>query len=242
MTFSSKKGDNLFRYTILVVILCGLLLSAGCTENGSGTSPDKSSDGTQLLGLVNGRTLEYLQTDTLTTFIPDYRVTVTSSVVKIRMSGAEADWIISLDARPVINLKLSDPYVLQNGYWHPSLGGDTLVYFAEPAVIMKRSVGGSDKWTSYTPMYFTGTSNTAWIFYNAYFGFYTEKKTAGTEQLLLPAGAFTTSRFDVDLYGSQYDSVAVAQSTEYYAPAIGLAKLVFKGQGLNRTLSLIKYY
>jgi hypothetical protein len=232
----------LFRYSILVVILCGVLCAAGCTENGSSTSPGKSSDGTQVLGLVNGRTLEYLQTDTMTTFVPDYRVTVTTSTLKIRMAGADADWVISNDSRPVINLKVSDPYVLQNGYWRPSLGGDTLVYFAEPAIIMKRSVGGSDSWSSFTPMYFSGTSNTAWAFYNAYFGFYVEKKAAGSKQLLLPAGAFTALRFDVNLYGSENDTSAVAHSTEYYAPSVGLAKLVFKGQGLIRTLSLIKYY
>ena len=232
----------MFRYSILVVILCGLALALGCTENGSSTAPDKSSDGTQLLGLVNARTLEYLQTDTVTTFVPDYHVTVTTTILKVRITGGDADWVISVDTRPVINLKLSDPYILQNGYWRPGATGDTLVYFPEPAIVMVHSVGGSSNWKTYTPMYFTGSGSTAWVVFNAYFGFYLEKKFTTKEQLLLPAGTFTASRFDVDLFTNQSDTTAVANSVEYYAPAVGLAKLVFKGQGLNRTLSLIKYY
>ncbi len=229
------------RYIVLAAILCSFAALLSCTEGGS-TGPDKSSDGTQLMGLANARTLEYLQTDTVTSFVPQYQVTVTSTNIKVHITGTDPDWVVSIGDRPAINIKVTDPYILQNGYWRPVGNTDTLIYFADPAIILKRSVQGSVSWKTYTPMYSNGLTESRLVLLNSYFGFYQSKAFVSKEQLLIPAGAFSASRFDVDLFVDRTDTLAVASAIEYYAPGVGLAKLVFEGQGLKRTLSLTKYY
>jgi hypothetical protein len=157
----------------------------------------------------------------------------------IKISGSGSDWVIKDGDNPLINLKLTNESVIQNGYWRMVDDHDSLFYFAEPSILMTRSLAADRGWDGYTPFYETDTSSLSLLFYYCYFGFHFEKQFVDSVHLLLPAGSFTACRFDVSLFDNPFDTIPVVRISEYYAPAIGLVKLHLKGGPLSRTLSLI---
>ncbi|MFZ5979427.1 MAG: hypothetical protein ACOYVF_02240 [Candidatus Zixiibacteriota bacterium] len=226
----------------LIMILILALSWTGCDENDSdeGLSPT-SVEGLNLLGLVNNRSLYYFQLDT-TTLVPSFEVEIDSLFRTINIAGSGTGWVVSDDDQPLINLLITNHYILQNGYWQDAGAVDSLYYFPIPSVLMMRSFENSVPWKDYTPPLATDSGNIHYPFYYSYFGFYFEKTFVGTEQLVLTPGEFTAYRFDTDLYLNRTDTVPVATATEYYTPNIGLIKLVFTGQGLKRYLYLVSYH
>ena len=227
------------RFPIFIIGLCAGCLLLGCGEDDVILSPLERLDGASLLGLVNNRTLSYLQTDTVVSIDPVYSVTVTTSSQVIKINGSGSDWVIKDGDNPLINLKLTNESVIQNGYWRTVDDHDSLFYFAEPPILMARSLASERSWEGYTPFYETDTSSLSLLFYYAYFGFHFEKQFVDSVHLLLPAGSFNACRFDVSLFVNPSDTIPVVRISEYYAPAIGLVKLHLKGGPLSRTLSLV---
>jgi len=227
------------RLFICAIGICAGCLLLGCGEDDVILSPLERLDGASLLGLVNNRTLIYLQTDTVVSFDPTYSVTVTTSSQVIKINGSGSDWMIKDGDNPLINLKLTNESVIQNGYWRTVDDHDSLFYFAEPPILMARSLASERSWEGYTPFYETDTSSLSLLFYYAYFGFHFEKQFVDNVHLLLPAGSFDAYRFDVSLFVNSSDTIPVVRISEYYAPAIGLVKLHLRGGALSRTLSLV---
>lgn len=230
----------MFKLSIFIVGACAGYLLLGCGKENVVTSPLDHLDGASLLGLVNNRTMNYLQTDTIVLIDSTYSVTVTTSSRVIKISGGGNGWIIKDGDLPLVNLKLTNESVIQNGYWRAVDGHDSLFYFAAPPVVMHRSLSGGGGWDGYTPSYETDSSSLVLLFYYCYFGFFFEKQYAENVHLLLPAGSFDTYRFDVDLFVNPSDTTPVVQIKEYYAPAVGLVKLHLKAGALKRTLSLVE--
>lgn len=227
------------RFFIFIIGVCAGCLLLGCGEDDVVISPLERLDGASLLGLANGRSLNYLQTDTVVSIDPIYSVTVTTSSRAVRIGGGGSDWVVKKGDSPLINLKLTNESVIQNGYWRTIDGHDSVFYFATPPVIMSRSLASEPSWDGYTPFFETDTSSLSLLFCYAYFGFHFEKQFIENVHLLLPAGSFDTYRFDVSLFVDPSDTVPVVRISEYYAPGIGLVKLRLKGGPLTRTLSLI---
>ncbi len=226
------------RFFIAIIAVSTGFLFFGCGEDDVMESQPEPLDGASLLGLVNNRTLTYLQTDTVVSIDPAYSVTVTTSSQVVKISGGGNDWIVKDGDKPFINLKLTSESIIQNGYWHTAGGHDSLFYFAEPPILMTRSLSFSPSWDGYTPRFDTGASHLSLLFYYSYFGFYFEKQLTRTVRLIVPAGSFETYCFDVSLFANPSDTVPVVRASEYYAPTIGLVKLRLKGGPLSRTLSL----
>ena len=228
------------RLFICAIGICAGALLLGCGEDDVLLSPLERLDGASLLGLANNRTLKYLQTDTVVSIDPVYSVTVTTSSQVIKISGSGSDWVIKNSESPLINLKLTNESVIQNGYWRTVDDHDSLFYFAEPPILMTRSLASNRSWDGYTPFFEMDTSSLSLLFYYGYFGFHFEKQFIDSVHLILPAGSFNAYRFDVSLFVNLSDTIPVVRISEYYAPAIGLVKLHLKGGPLSRTLSLIE--
>lgn len=225
---------------MVVVVAISAALVGGCGgEKVTDSTP--ALDGVQLLGLANGHKLTYMQIDTVTTFYPSYSQTVSQSTRFLNIVGSGSDWVIREIGNPVANLKISPPYVLLNGVWKKTNAGDSLIYYSDPSILMRQDFTSAKTWTGYTPMYPSAEGDTRYPFFNIYFGFSFERRYIGTEQVIVPAGAYTAHRFDVDLFfdGGAQDSLPAATAHEYYSTKLGLVKLNFSGQGLSRSISLI---
>jgi hypothetical protein len=238
------KGSKMVKNICFVCFLCTLLLVAACTDDDGltpGPAPSLSLSGPDLLGLVDGRTLEYLRTDTLVTWIPDYRVQEDTGTEIISIVGSGSDWIIRNDTVPLLNLKVSDPFILHNGYWRKVGQSDALVYFPVPAIAIDRSATQDEPWSGFIPAYTSDSGSTSYVFYYGYFGFYFTKSFSGTEQIFVPAFGGNAFRHVVKLFRNQGDTDPVATVVEHYAPGIGLVRQELRAEGLVRTLSLRAY-
>jgi len=226
------------KYTSRILWLLLTILLVGCDNNSSVTST--ALDGLSLLGLVDGRTLNYLQTDTIFYANP-FNIEVTTSNQTIKITGSDDDWIIHNNDQPLINLKITSSSIIQNGYWRKVNGVDSIFYFAAPPIIIKRSLSAHQSWQEFTPLYQSDSSQEMLPFYYAYFGFYSDKEYADTEEVLTPAGGFTAYRYDVKLYLNQNDETSIATASEFYVPHVGLVQWHFNSGALKRTLTLINY-
>ncbi|HOP06030.1 MAG TPA: hypothetical protein PLF13_01930 [candidate division Zixibacteria bacterium] len=221
----------------LLGVIMAVLLWAGCTEDGNPSESTGSFDGLRLLGLENGRSMIYLQTDTVTN--TDFSITVTTDYETVNISGDGNDWVIKDGDESLINLKVTSVSILQNGYWRQDGDDEILSYFAVPPVMMVRSTEEVDPWQGYTPHYSDGGEDVKLIWYYAYYGFYFTREYQGRELLHLPAGSFSTYHFRTGLYRNPIDGDPDVTADEYYVPDVGLVQQNIRGGSLNRTLSLI---
>ena len=227
------------------VILCVLLMLFACSDDGvetPSTGPSLGLSVPDILGLADGRMLEYSRIDTITTWIPNYDVREDTGTQLISIVGGTNDWIIRDDTVPVINLKISDPYTLHNGYWRKVGLSDALVYFPAPAVMLNRSAAQNQSWEGYVPIYTSDSGEVSRIFYYGYFGFYFSKTYMGTQQVFVPAFGGTTLLYETKLFRNEDDVLPIATITENYAAGIGLVRQELRGEGLIRILSLREYH
>ena len=81
------------RKLIICSILIGMLVVTGCEDSNNIVNTPKEIDGLSLLGLSNGRTLVYIQTDTIISLDP-ISVTITDTTLSILIIGTGNEWII----------------------------------------------------------------------------------------------------------------------------------------------------
>jgi len=231
--------------TWLVFFLCMTLLFAACSdsdeEEESSTGPSLTVKGADLLGLVDGRTLEYVVSDTIIIWFPSYSVETDTCTQIIRISGEDNDWIIRDDNTLMLNLKVSDPFVLHNGYWRKVGQYDALIWFPVPAIAMDRSVSENQSWNGFVPVYTTDSGDMSFSFYYGYFGFHFTKTFAGLEEIFVPAYGGSAYRYDIKLFGKADDNDPLATVVEYYVANIGLVRQEFHAEGWTRVLSLRAY-
>ena len=228
------------RKLIIWSILIGMLVVTGCEDSNNIVNTPKEIDGLSLLGLSNGRTLVYIQTDTIISLDP-ISVTITDTTLSILITGTGNDWIIHNGTEKLINLKVASSSIIQNGYWKKINGQDSLMYFAAPPLLMERTLNPDLNWDYDTPFYQTDSSSEKLPFYYANFGFQVNKSYIGIETIITPAGEFDSYRFDLLLYTADYGNDPVAIVSEYYVPNIGLVKQDFNIGALKRSLILVNY-
>ena len=103
-------------------------------------------------------------------------------------------------------------------------------------MIMPRKITKDLSWSGYFPSLETDST---FLFYNTYYGFYFNKQFVGIERIKIPAGEFDAYRFDVDLFDSELTESPIIQIQEYYVPLLGMVKHQLTGGPLKRSLSLI---
>ncbi|MEA3296572.1 MAG: hypothetical protein U9R56_01765 [candidate division Zixibacteria bacterium] len=228
---------------ILVVLLAtALVISCSDDDGVSSSSSSQSSgytDAVNLFGLVDGRTLIYVQTDTTWTDGFGYNTKTYRDTVNI--SGAEEDWIIMDGSVPVLNLKVSNGWVLQNGYWNSEGSTDVFTDIDPSPVLISPEAEEGDIWEGHFPSFVMDGQDPGPFYCYSYFGFFYNREFIGLEQLQVPGGAFDAYRIDVKLFWNPFDTEPAAVSTEYYVPGIGLVKLRYVGGPLRRTMSLFSY-
>ncbi len=220
------------------------ILLAGCSEDeddGTGSGPSFAVGGRDLLGLVDGRTLDYMVIDTIITWLPSYNVEVDTGTQIIWISGDGDDWIIKDGGTPLLNLKISEPFVLHNGYWRKVGVSDALVYFPVPAIAMDGSAIQGESWSCDVPAYTSDSGDFSFAFYYGYFGFHFTKTYTGVEEIFVPAFAGNSYRYEVKLFADTDHEDPVATIVEYYVPTIGLLRQEFHAEGLTRVLNLRAY-
>lgn len=233
------KERGLINSLIVVAILSGATLLGGCDEDTpQPQGPDKSPLAVNLLGLADGKTLDYIRIDSIVRWVPSYSLQVDTSTQVLGISGSAGDWVVSDNSTPLINLKLSEPFTLLNGFWRKVGGFDALVTFPEPAIVMNTETAVDGSWESAVPSFVSDTGLTRFPFVYAYFGFNTRKTYSGTEEIITPVFAGDAFRFDVELLSNPGDSVSIASAVEYYAANLGLVRWEFRGEGFTRILVL----
>lgn len=233
--------------TRLFVSLIFISLLLACSSNGP-AGPDASVSAASMLGLSDGRTLQYSQIDTTISYVydPDISpdpirvVSDTTQTRTITISQNESNWIIKDGLTPRLNLIASGDYVLHNGFYSNLGAGDTLVYFQTPAILMSNSPAIDDSWSYSTGPYETANDSLTSNFYLAYFGYHATKTFVGEEEVIVTAGAYKTYRFEVDLFLGSLNTMPVGHATEWYAADTGLIKLRFEDSGFIRTLVLLQ--
>ena len=229
------------RYFIyLLLLVSAFTLFTGCEDDDNAVIPPTSIDGKSLLGLVDGRSMFYLQTDTYITLDP-FTITVTDTTLTVLITGSGDDWIIHNNSNRLINLKVGSNSIIQNGYWRKINEHDSLIYIAVPPLLMERSLSSNLIWDYYTPFYTTDEGPILLPFYIANFGFRVTKEYEGTEDIITPAGEFKAHRFSLTLYTSAFGNDPVAEIIEYYAVDVGLIKQELFNGALNRTIILATY-
>ena len=228
------------RKICIYVLLFGLLSITGCEDSNNIINSPKSIDGLSLLGLSNGRTFVYLQTDTVVTANP-FTVSVSDTTCTITITGSGDDWIISEGTTKIINLKVGASSIIQNGYWTNINSQDSLIYFAAPPVLMERTLATGLSWQYYTPFYKPTGTPTYFPFYIANFGFQVVKSYSGIENIITPAGEFDTYRYDLELYTTAFGDSPVAVIAEYFVPNIGLVRQDFNNGALRSSIILANY-
>jgi hypothetical protein len=196
------------------------------------------------MSLKDNQTMVYLQTDTDYVFDPYFEVRDTTYVrsigIAIPSGGGTYDRVILNDQTPVISLRITDRNILVNGYYSDVGGIDSLFPFHDPAIIMPRQLATGRTWEDLTGPYGAAGSPRQLPFYFANYGFYCRKTFVGTAHLLLTNDEYNTYQFDLELFVLETDSIPVATVTEYYAPSVGLVKLIFRGGSLIRVLTLLE--
>ena len=173
------------KISICLSLLC-LLLFTGCEDSNNITNNPKGIDGLSLLGLTNGRSFVYLQTDTVVTANP-FTISVTDTTRVINISGAGDNWIISDGATKIINLKVGASSIIQNGYWKVVNNQDSLIYFSIPPLLMERSLAVNLNWEYYTPFYTPISTPTYFLFiYQTLDSKYQKHIPVSKQLLLLP--------------------------------------------------------
>ncbi len=224
-------------------LAAAVILLPGCGEDdGVSSQPPDYVNGLTLMGLVDGRTLQYIQTDTTTSFDPVYTVAVTMESKTVRIAGAGDEWIVMQADSPLINLRITGESVIQNGYWQSPNDVDSLFYIPVPPVVMMRSLWPQRSWEGFTPRLAAGETEVMLPFYYSNFGFSFIRTFTDRLSVLVPAGSFETYHFSVDLFVNPFDSLPTARVDEYYAPNVGLVRLSLRGGPLVRTLSLVDYF
>lgn len=216
------------------------LIMTGCADSDNPVNTPGSFDARSLMGLVDGRTLYYIQTEIEVTIEP-FSITKTDTVIEVSVGGADDDWIFYRSNQPLINLKISENSIIQNGYWRTFNGIDSLVYYTTPPLILERTVQQNSSWIYYTPYYQSEGGQSLLPYYFANFGFKVSKTYVGNETVITPAGEFDTYRYDLVLSTSEFGENAVAEISEYYAPNIGLVKQVLVNGSDSRSLILFDY-
>lgn len=224
-----------------LIIALGL---AGCGTESSTKTYENIPDGLTLMSLKDNQTLLYLQTDTDYVFDPYFEVRDTTYVrtigIAIPDGGSTFDRVILDDQRPVISLRITDRNILVNGFYRDVDGNDSLFPFHDPAVIMPRQLATGRTWENLTNSYEDSGASRQLPFYFANYGFYCRKTFVGTAHLLLTNDEYNTYQFELELFAQETDSIPVATVTEYYAPSVGLVKLIFRGGSLIRVLTFLQ--
>ena len=226
-------------FRLLFVGLIALAVAIGCDGSGDVSDSSDFDDSADLLGLTDNCTLVYLRTDSIRDSLFNLHVSTAQDTIII--TGEQDDWVIGTTARPVVSLKISNHWVIQNGYWPPTDGSQDIVYFAVPPMMMIRQLTSGAAWDGYFPLYSLGTEEVQHLFFTSYFGFHFSKSYSGQTQLSVPAGVFNASAFQVRLFQSYYAIEPAATAHEYYVPDVGLVQLSFQAGAFKRVLSLVSY-
>lgn len=236
-TQCDQRTPRTFR--LLLLGLIALAVAISCDGRSDVSDSADVDDSANLLGLTDNCTLVYLRTDSIRDSLFNLHVSTAEDTFII--TGGQDDWVIGTTAQPVVSLKISDHWVIQNGYWpHPD-GSPEIVYFAVPPMMMIRQLTGDAAWDGYFPLYRLGSEEVQHLFFTSYFGFHFSKSYSGQTQLSVPAGAFNAYAFRVLLFHS-YDAIEPAATAhEYYVPDVGLVRLSFQAGAFKRVLSLVSY-
>jgi len=228
----------MMRKLLSVLVISLIFAACGCDDDSTGI--DDAIDAATFVALVDNDTLVYLQIDTVVTIDSTYTVVVTQDFFQVTVHEDDGQWIFRHDGDPALNILIGAEAAMLNAYWRQDDTTEIVTYFAEPPVLLHRELIVGDTWSGYTPSYTGANGSLRLPIYFANFGFHFVKTFVGPETVTITAGQFAAYRYDMELFINTDDSLPVANVTEYYARDIGLVRLVWRGGGLTRVLSLVR--
>jgi hypothetical protein len=214
----------------------------GCDDSGDEPKPGYP-DAASILGLNTARTLEYQIIDSIVTVIPDYSVDIDTTYVMLEVNpGGDGRVKISAGGAPHDILRVASSVILHSAqiYFDGGGGVDTLFFVPTPE-LMPRELNPGAVWSYSTPEFTTVSGGERRAFFFLNYGYYTTRTFVGPKEVVVPADAFNAFHFTAELYLSESGTNPLITNDEYFAPDIGLVRMISRSGPSTRIVTLINH-
>jgi hypothetical protein len=214
-------------FITLALILCLILSIVFCSDK-SPTSPDSVPSRTeQLLGLTQSHANLYQQFDSLVTYTPVYHIEADTSLVTLvteELDESQTHYDIGFPSEKLARLIITTNSVAMTGYYQKIDGRDSLFYFINIPEILPSRFAKEDIWSFYVPPLHRDGKEVITSILNYGFGYEVTRTYLGTEEVVVPAGAYLALIIQSEYRLKGTDEV-VKTDTEYLATGVGLVRM-----------------
>lgn len=214
-------------FITLTLILCLVLSIVFCSDKSLTSSNRIPSRTEQLLGLAQSHANLYQQFDSLITYNPVYQIEVDTSLVTLiteELDQSETRYDIGFPSEKLARLIITTNSVAMTGYYQKIDGQDSLFYFTDIPEILPSRIAKEDSWSFYVPPLHRDGKEQITTHLNFGFGYEVTRTYIGTENIVVPAGAYLAYVIQSE-YRLQGSDEVVKTDTEYLVSGIGLVRM-----------------
>jgi len=229
-------------FITLILISCLVLSIVFCSDKTSVSSGRVPSQTQQILGLAQSHANLYQQFDSVISYSPVYEITVDTSLVTLVIEDADQSgthYDIGFPSERLAHLIITTNSVAMTGYYQKINGQDSLFYFIDIPEILPSHIAKGNIWSFYVPPLHRDGKEIVTTFLDYGFGYDVTRTYMGTEDIVVPAGAYTAHviQSEYRLHGS---SDVIKADTEYLVSGIGLVRLDSAGRFGSAHIFLIQ--
>lgn len=214
-------------FITLSLILCLVLSIIFCADNSITSSNRVPSRTEQLLGLAQSHANLYQQLDSVITYSPVYQIEVDTNLVTLvteELDQSETRYDIGFPSEKLARLIITTNSVAMTGYYQKIDGQDSLFYFTDIPEILPSRLAKEDTWSFYVPPLYRDGKELITNHLNFGFGYEVTRTYMGTEDIVVPAGAYLAYVIQSEYRLKDSDEV-IKTDTEYLASGIGLVRM-----------------
>lgn len=214
----------------------------GCAKSTDSTPPVELPDGADLLGLRRDHRLEYIIYDSTVTLFPVYSVTVDTTPLNLQITrGGGTQVQLSVNGVPHDLLTIDAVGVLHSGQIYMATSIPETLYFYPTPLLLPATFAKNKSWSLISPLFRddSGEERRLSVLFMNY-GFNTVREFVGTTAVVLPTGSYNAYQFRSTLHLGESTGNPLALIDEYYAPSVGLVKLVSVAGGSRRLILLLQ--
>lgn len=233
------------RLHILTLVTAGLIIIGavfGCSDSDDPTAPVVFPDGSALLGANHDHQLRYVIYDSILTVLPDSQIIVKdTSYLDIGITGGQNETVVmSVNGEDHDLFTIAGAGVLHSGQIRTDIiPRDTLFYYPTPMILPRQF--RDEPWQIFTPAYVADSAQIkrSLLFLN--YGYLTEREYVEPVEVILPTGSYNAYYYQSLIYDDEMAVLPVMTADEYYAPDVGLVKLVLHiGDHSQRLIILLE--
>jgi hypothetical protein len=219
-------------FIISFVALCLVLTLVYCEDDDT-TSADRVPARTEsLLGLDASHANLYQQFDSIYNYTPNLTIDVDTSLVTLiteDVSGNQTTFDIGFPSEKLARLIITTKSVAMTGFYQKIEGHDSLFYFIDIPEIFPDRLRADESWSFYVPPLYRDNEEQIIFYLNYGFGYEITRTYMGTENIVVPAGAYTAHIVKSEYRLRGTDEV-IKTDTEYLVSGIGLVRMYSSGK------------